>query len=224
MPARGAGQRRGLPEDEPAEVRRVESVRVLARVHQGQHAVGVEVLRQRQLDDVARDGRVRVEATDLVVELLLGRVGRQVDADGRDPDLARSRCACRPRRHGCRDRRRRGPCPGPGMMPCARRASTRTPQLRLHARRGRLAVQDHCRHGADSRTPRRLGAAALPRAAIATATKASSTPSDEVDREVGAGRRGDDVEQQRTGQLAGDRDDGEQQDPDDRARPTRRSR
>ena len=48
----------------------------------------VEPGRQRQLDDVPGAGRIGVQLVDHRLHLGLGRVGGQVPADGRDPDLS----------------------------------------------------------------------------------------------------------------------------------------
>ena len=84
---RGAGQRPGLVQHQPAEVRRVQAVGVLGRVDQLQHPVGVDALGQRELDDVAGAGRVLVELADRRLDLLLGGGGGQIAADGGDADL-----------------------------------------------------------------------------------------------------------------------------------------
>jgi hypothetical protein len=89
--ARGARQRRGDRgvdvEHQPAEVGRVQAVRVLGRVDQLQHPVGVQPLRQRQLHDVAGAGGVGVQREHRLLDLLLAGRGGQVDADRGDADL-----------------------------------------------------------------------------------------------------------------------------------------
>ena len=62
-------------------------VRVLARVHEAQDVIGIEMLRQGQLHDVSGDRGVLVEALDLLVELALRRVFGQVKPDRPDADL-----------------------------------------------------------------------------------------------------------------------------------------
>jgi len=65
----------------------VQPVRVLGRIYPVQDRVSVEVARQRQLDDVPGAGRIGVQLVDHRLDLGLGRVGRQVPPDRRDPDL-----------------------------------------------------------------------------------------------------------------------------------------
>ena len=125
MPLRGARQRGGLVEDEAAEVGRVEPVGVLGRVHQFQHAVHVDALGQRQLDDVAGAGRVLVQFADDRLDLLLRGRGGQLALDGGDADLPRSRGACRQRTSGCRGRSPTRSVPRPGVTPFSLSASTR---------------------------------------------------------------------------------------------------
>jgi hypothetical protein len=85
--ARRARQRARLAQDQLAEVDRVQSVRVLGRVHPVQHRVRVEPGRQRQLDDVPGAGGIGVQLVDHRLDLRLAGVGRQVPPDRRDPDL-----------------------------------------------------------------------------------------------------------------------------------------
>ena len=85
--ARGARQRARLAQDQLAQVGRVQAVRVLGRVHPVEHGMGVKTGGQRQLDDVPGAGRIGVQLVDHRLHLRLGRVGGQVPADGRDPDL-----------------------------------------------------------------------------------------------------------------------------------------
>jgi hypothetical protein len=84
---RGAGQRGGLVEDEPAEVHGVKAVGVLVRVHELQDPVLVDALGKGQLDDVPRAGRVLVQFADDRLDLVLRRRGRQFALDGGDADL-----------------------------------------------------------------------------------------------------------------------------------------
>jgi hypothetical protein len=65
----------------------VQAVGVLGRVDELEHPVGVDALRQRQLDDVAGAGRVGVEPLDRGLDVRLGGVGGQVLADRGDADL-----------------------------------------------------------------------------------------------------------------------------------------
>ena len=83
---RGARQRAVLAEDELAEADRVQAVGVLGRVDQAEDLVRVDVLGERELDDEAGAVRVLVELADLRGDLVLGRVGRQLDLDRGDPD------------------------------------------------------------------------------------------------------------------------------------------
>ncbi len=76
--ARGARQRGGLVEYQPAEVGRMQPVGVLAGIDAFQCGVLVEVLRQRQLHDVAGALGVGVELVDGLVELGLADVGGQI--------------------------------------------------------------------------------------------------------------------------------------------------
>ncbi len=90
--ALGGARQRGLHGaadvgHEPAQVHRVQAVGVLVGVHGLQDDVLVDVLGQRQLDDVAGAVRVLVELPDHGQQLLLGGVLRQVAADGRDAHL-----------------------------------------------------------------------------------------------------------------------------------------
>jgi hypothetical protein len=85
--ARGARQRPPLAEDQVAEVDRVQPVRVLGRVHPAQHPVRVQARRERKLDDVPGASGVGVQFIDNGLDLLLGRVGGQIAANARDPDL-----------------------------------------------------------------------------------------------------------------------------------------
>ena len=59
-------QRRGLTEHEPPEIDRVQPVRVLGRIHQLQDPPRIQPAGQRQLNDVAGAGRVRVQLGDLL--------------------------------------------------------------------------------------------------------------------------------------------------------------
>ena len=88
---RGAGQR-GIQrlrnvQHELAEVGRVQAVGVLLGGDALEHAVGVQVLGQGQLHNVAGAGRIVVQLVNLCVELLLGDVTGQVHADGVNTDL-----------------------------------------------------------------------------------------------------------------------------------------
>jgi hypothetical protein len=65
----------------------VQAVGVLGRVDELEHRVLVDARRERQLHDVARDGRIRVEALDRGPHVGLGGVGREVDADRLDAHL-----------------------------------------------------------------------------------------------------------------------------------------
>ena len=65
----------------------MQTVRVLVRVDPLEGGVLVEVLRQRQLHDVSGAGRVCIQVVDCLVELFGGDVGRQVLADGGDPEF-----------------------------------------------------------------------------------------------------------------------------------------
>ena len=85
--ARGARQRAGVAEHQPAQVHRVQPVRVLARVDQLQHPLGVQVVRQRKLDEVTVAGRVGVQLGDGRLHVGLAGVRRQVTPDGGDAHL-----------------------------------------------------------------------------------------------------------------------------------------
>ena len=64
----------------------MQAVRVLVGVDTFERGVLVEVPRQRQLDDVARAGRVGVQFVDRGVELFLRDVGGQITPDLFDAD------------------------------------------------------------------------------------------------------------------------------------------
>ncbi len=85
--ARGARQRGLLHEDEPAQVDRLEAVRVLDRVDQVQHAPLVQPLGQGELHDVTRARRVLVELVDGPLHVRLGGVRGQVATDAGDAHL-----------------------------------------------------------------------------------------------------------------------------------------
>ena len=76
-----------LAEYQLAEIDRLQPVGVLGRVDQVQHRLRVQAGRQRQLDDVAGAGRIRVQLGDGILDLLLGGIRGQVPADADDPDL-----------------------------------------------------------------------------------------------------------------------------------------
>ena len=82
-----AGQRRGLVEHQPAEIGRMQTVGVLGGVDALKGGVLVEMLRQRQLHDVASALRVGVQLVDGLVERRLADVGGQIAADRGDADL-----------------------------------------------------------------------------------------------------------------------------------------
>ena len=84
---RGARQRGRLIENELAQVHRVQAIGVLLWVDEPEDAVLVEVLRQRQLHDVAGARRVLVEVANYGLEVFLSGVRRQVAPDGGDTDL-----------------------------------------------------------------------------------------------------------------------------------------
>ena len=65
----------------------MQAVSVLLRGDTLQHAVRVQVLGQGQLHNVAGARRVIIELIDFCVELLLGDVTGQVQADGVNTDL-----------------------------------------------------------------------------------------------------------------------------------------
>ena len=75
------------PQDEAPEVHRVQTVRVLRGVDTLQNGVRVDPARQRQLHDVARAGRVRVELINRSLHLFLRGVGRQVHTDRLSADF-----------------------------------------------------------------------------------------------------------------------------------------
>jgi hypothetical protein len=89
---RRARQRARLAEDEPAQVDRVQAIRVLGRVHPVQDGVGVQPGRQRQLDDVPGAARIGVQLVDDGLDLSLGRVGGQFRRIDAMPTCAQSRC------------------------------------------------------------------------------------------------------------------------------------
>ena len=87
----GAGQR-GIQrlrnvQHELAEVGRVQAVSVLLGGDALEHAVGVQVLGQGQLHNVAGARRVVVQLVDLCVELFLSDVTGQVHTDGVNTDF-----------------------------------------------------------------------------------------------------------------------------------------
>src|SRR5487761_973143 len=86
-PARRAGQRSPLAEYQPAQVERVQAVGVLARIDPVQDPLRVDVVRQRQLDEIAGAGGIAVQLVDRSLHLLLAGVGRQGPTDAGEPDL-----------------------------------------------------------------------------------------------------------------------------------------
>ena len=119
----GARQRRvqrpAHVEHQPAQVHRVQAVGVLGRDRSPPGCVGVDVLGQRQLHDVAGAGRIRVQLVDDRQQFLL-RGGRPAGRGGwtRCPPR-RSPCACRPRTTCCPGPRPTSTVPRPGTMPLA---------------------------------------------------------------------------------------------------------
>ena len=91
-PARRARERSGHPEHELAEVHRVQAVGVLVGVDQLEDPMGVDVGRQRELDDEAGAGRVVVEPLDSSLDLGLAGGRRQLDRREAIPTSAQSRC------------------------------------------------------------------------------------------------------------------------------------
>src|SRR5699024_10519325 len=73
-----------LVEDQLAEVYRVQTVSIFFRVNQFQDAVFVEMLRQRQLDDVAGDIVIGVEPSNDCFKFFLGGVFWQIFTNRRD--------------------------------------------------------------------------------------------------------------------------------------------
>ena len=84
---RGARQGRLLVEHELAQIDRVQAIGILGGVDSLEDGVFIQVLGQRQLDDVAGAGVIGVELIDDGLELFLRDVGRQVLADGVDTEL-----------------------------------------------------------------------------------------------------------------------------------------
>ena len=84
---RGAGQGCILVEHELAQVDGVQAVGILFGVDALEDGVFIQVLRQRELDDVAGAGVIGVELINDGLEFFLRNIGRQVLADGVDSEL-----------------------------------------------------------------------------------------------------------------------------------------
>ena len=86
---RRAGHHGLLPRPQQPHVRDVEAVDVLRRVDGVDDEVGIEVLRQRQLDEDAVHRRVGVQPRDERQKIGLGGLGGQLVLEGRHPGLGR---------------------------------------------------------------------------------------------------------------------------------------
>src|SRR5699024_1205195 len=84
---RGTGQRCLFVEHELAQVDRVQAISIFIRVNQFQDAVFIEVLRQRQLDDVSGDFVIGVELRDDCFQFFLRGIFWQILADGGNSQL-----------------------------------------------------------------------------------------------------------------------------------------
>ena len=84
---RGAGAQALEAAHEPAHVHGMEAVDVLVRVDGRHDLLGIEVSRQRHLDEDARDVLIGVQAPDKLHELLLRRLGGQLVVKGADAAL-----------------------------------------------------------------------------------------------------------------------------------------
>ena len=84
---RGARQGRLLVEHELAQVDWVQAIGILGGVNALEDGVFIQVLGQRQLDDIAGAGIISVELIDDGLEFFLRDIGRQVLADGVDAEL-----------------------------------------------------------------------------------------------------------------------------------------
>ena len=112
-----ARRRRAAGREQPADVERVEAVDVLRRIDRLEHARGVDLLRQRQLDQDAVHRRVGVERCDLREQVASADVGRQLE---QPPSMPMSRPRSSPwcaRRPGSPDGRRPGPRAGRAARP-----------------------------------------------------------------------------------------------------------
>jgi hypothetical protein len=79
---RGAGHKAGQADGEAACVDDVEPVDILVRVDRGEHRIGVDLVRERQLDQDAVNGRIGVEAKHQFEQYGLLGVGRQAVFEG----------------------------------------------------------------------------------------------------------------------------------------------
>jgi hypothetical protein len=59
----------------------MKAVGIFRRVHEFENAIRVKPSRERQLHDVARDRRIRIERSYGVLDLLLSGVGGQIHPD-----------------------------------------------------------------------------------------------------------------------------------------------
>jgi hypothetical protein len=77
-----------IAEDQLAHIDWMEAVDILARIDAAHHRVGIDVGRQRGLDEDAVDRRVAVETIDDCEQFLRARFGRQDDGLRVHPGLA----------------------------------------------------------------------------------------------------------------------------------------
>jgi hypothetical protein len=141
------GRRYGLahPEDEPPEVGRVQAVGVLVRVDEFEEAVGRHPVREGELHDETRAGRVGVQPGDDGLDVGLGRARGEVFPDRGDAHLCAVGMLAVDVPHGA------GVVPdeqGPEAghdAPLGEVGDPR-PQLILDGLRHRLAVQNLCGH------------------------------------------------------------------------------
>src|SRR5262245_49203801 len=125
----------------------MQPVDVLGRIDQLEDRELVDVVRQRQLDDVAGAARIGVELREVRLELGLAHVGRQIDPDRLDADLDRVTMLARDVPSAARvvtDEYR----PQTGCHTGVAQARDTLPQLAFDRRRRRLAVEYPGRHGA----------------------------------------------------------------------------
>ncbi len=87
MPLGGAGAKQWDTLGQAADVIRMETVDVFVRADALQQLGGVEVFRQRQLEQNTVDVRIVVQAIDQIGQRLLGGFGRQVVGLGKEADL-----------------------------------------------------------------------------------------------------------------------------------------
>jgi hypothetical protein len=123
----------------------MQAVRVLGWVHEFKDAIGVKVLGQRELDDVAGNRWIRIEPNDLGFELLLRGVLGKIHADRSDAHL-RAVTVLAPYvgvRAGIVSDE---DCAEPGRNPPLLQARNASREVVLNGSRRCLAIKSYCRH------------------------------------------------------------------------------